>query len=526
MHRSTAVSGACLLLCALGCGPKAPPPAAGTCAADAGAFAGTVQLTTDCVENPTAVAYPAGPACSFPHTPLFASKSLASIPDPGASVCVRPSRTSALATSTQTFCNRRVGSQIAFDVPKGTGSVTVLEQARSGVQDAPVSITDSASKACSAVPNSAAPTRIIDPANRVLLDSPYLGGDPVDAGVWYASLSASTGAMTFPDSAYLLDQVRADGGLPAGRWTLTVDDLANGCSSFSNCAGGSASGAYDVTIIAKPVAAAGTLDVGIYLVSAPGGLTAAAAATAAQSPTTELGRMIQTLQTLYKQAGICLGTVTFYDVPTWAQNRYSVSIDADRTDPCSALDQMFANLSQSGNTLNFFFVASITSSSQGGTMTVGIDGTIPGPATVGGTVHSGAAVSSADLNLPTGPSACGTAIDFTPRGTCGADRVAYIVAHEGGHALGLYHTVEALGDAFDPLSDTPQCSCASCRPSSASATCGSDPKTSYQMSVAACTAGGACLGGDNLMFWQLGAGSMGSLSSQQQQVMRGNPAVQ
>lgn len=525
MHRSTAVLCACILSLALGCGSKAPPPSGGSCTADAGpGFTGTVSLTSDCVDNRTVAPYPTGPSCSFPHTPAFAAKSV-SVKDPGSAVCVRPSHVSSLGKSAQTFCAQRVGTQLSFDVPAGTGSVTVLSQGLPGVQDAPVSITDSASKTCSAIPNAAAPTRIVDPNGRTLLDSPYLGGDPVDAGVYYASLASSTGAMTFPDSAYLLDQVKANGGLPAGRWSLTVDDLANDCSSFSNCTGGSATGVYDVTVIAKPVAAAsGTLDVGIYLVNAPSGLTAAAAAAAAQSPATELGRMVQTLQSIYQKANICLGTVTFYDVPAWAQNRYATSIDADRTEPCSVLDQMFANLSQPGNTLNFFFVASITSSSQGGTMTVGIDGTIPGPSTVGGTVHSGAAVSSADLGVGTGPSGCGSAIDFTPRGGCGADRVAYIVAHEGGHALGLYHTVESLGDAFDPLSDTPQCPCASCKPSSA--TCGTDPKTSYQLSVRDCTASAACGSGDNLMFWQLGTGSQGMLSPQQQQVMRGNPAVQ
>jgi hypothetical protein len=191
---------------------------------------------------------------------------------------------------------------------------------------------------------------------------------------------------------------------------------------------------------------------------------------------------------------------------------------------------MFANLSQPGNnTLNFFFVASITSSSQAGTHTVGIDGTIPGPATVGGTVHSGAAVSSADLGVATGPATatgCGSGIDYSSTG-CGPDRVAYIAAHEGGHALGLYHTVESLGDAFDPLSDTPQCPCATCIPDAGvTQTCGTDPTKSYQLSPKACTASPSCGSGDNLMFWELGAGSTGTLTAQQTQVMRGNPVVQ
>ncbi|HXN55246.1 MAG TPA: hypothetical protein VN874_03180 [Myxococcales bacterium] len=529
MQRTMAVVCACAWFTLLGCGNSGPPATTGgACVADGGpAFAGTMSITSNCVaDHLDAGPFPFKPTCGLPHTPTFTSAPVTTL-DPGSTTCVRPSKISALAQAAQTFCSRGVGTTIFFNVPQGTGSVTVISQAHSGVQDAPVSISDSTTNTCSAAPNSVAPTFVTDPNQRVLLDFPYVTGDPVDAGIYYASLASSTGAMTFPDSAYLLDQVR-DGGLPAGQWNLSVDDLANDCSVFSNCTGGSKTGVYDVTIIAKPMAPpTGTVDVGIYLVNAPGGLTAANAATAAQSSTTELGRMFQTLQTLYGNAGICLGSVTFYDVPSWAQGRYSAGIDADHTEPCSVLDQMFANLSQPGNTLNFFFVASITSSSQAGTTTVGIDGTIPGPSTAGGTVHSGAAVSSADLLTGTGLSGCTSTLpDYA---ACGPDKVAYIAAHEGGHALGLYHTVESLGDAFDPLSDTPQCPCATCIPDAGvTQTCGTDPTKSYQLKPANCLppAPAACGSGDNLMFWEIGTGSTGALSAQQKQVMLGNPVVQ
>src|SRR5262249_2087756 len=38
------------------------------------------------------------------------------------------------------------------------------------------------------------------------------------------------------------------------------------------------------------------------------------------------------------------------------------------------------------------------------------------------------------------------------------DLTAFIIAHETGHQLGLFHTTEYNGLDFDPLPDTPQCS--------------------------------------------------------------------
>jgi hypothetical protein len=530
--RTTAAVCACILLSALGCGSNSPPSGdGGICSADGGSgFGGDTQLTTDCAADSLPDAgYPAFKTCAPTATgsPKFIASQTVAGPSTAVptTTCVRPSKTTALKSVAQTFCKRPVGTQLTFTVPSGTGSVTVVSQAVSS-QDAPVAITSGAS--CTWIPNGTAPTSVIDPNRRVLLDSPYTGGSAEDAGIYYGSLATSTGAMTFPDTTFLIDEVNRNSGLPAGPWTLTVDDLANDCRFFSNCTGGSTTGVYDVTIIAKPVApTSGTIDVGFYLVDTSPSLTAAAAAAAAQSPTTALGRAIQSLETIYSKAGLCLGTVTFYDVQPWARQRFSAGIDADRTEPCGNLDQMFALLSQPGNTLNFFLVSSIISSSQGGLTTVGIDGTIPGPSSVGGGVHSGAAVSIADLDAlssgPTGTSGCLSTVDYR---ACGADKVAYIIAHEGGHWLGLYHTVESLGDTFDPLTDTATCPCSTCRPASATQTCGSDLQKSYQMTTVDCTKSSSCGSGDNLMFWLLGSASTGTLSPQQQQVVRGNPVVQ
>jgi hypothetical protein len=500
MHRSFGPICTAALLASLACGSRNDLPAAwGSC---------------------SVVSPDAGPvvfrACTPPGSPKLVDGQTVGPSSAPSSACVKPVRMAVSNYGVQKFCANSVGTRLSFSVPAGTGSISIVSQANAA-QDS-VTIDDAG------VPNSVAPTSVVDSTGRSLLDTPYTAMEPEDAGIFYGGLSPLTGAMTFPDTSLLLDEVTTKGQLPAGTWSFNVDDLANDCRLFSNCKGGGSGGNYDVTVITKPTPpASGTIDVGIYLVETSGYTSASATAEAA-SPTMPMGRMIQTLGTLLGRAGLCLGTVTFYNVPSWAKSAYSTTIDADKTDPCSTLNQMFANLSQPGNALNLFLVASITSTSQGGTTVVGIDGTIPGPSGVGGTIHSGAAVSIANLGKNMVNCTPGT-LNF---GTCGSDTVAYTAAHEVGHFLGLYHTTEVLGNAFDPLVDTPRCPCATCRPSTAPSTqqCGTDPATSYQMSVAACTASTACGGGDNLMFWVFGSASSGKLTAQQGQVMRGNPALQ
>jgi hypothetical protein len=502
MHRALVVPCTAALLASLACGGKdaAAPgiPTQASCQI-ASPDAGTITFRT----------------CSPPGSPKFVDGRTVGPSSAPSNACVKPVAQLTGNYAWQKFCANGVGTPISFTVPPGTGSISILSQAYAA-QDS-VLIDDGG------VSNSVAPTGVRDSNGRRLLDTPYTAQDPVDAGIFYGGLSPSTGEMTFPDTSLLLDEVTKNRQLPAGTWSFTVDDLANDCRLFSNCAGGGSGGRYDVTVITKPLApSTGTLDVGIYLVGSNGYTSATAAADAA-TPATPMGRMIQTLEGLLGKGGLCLGTITFYSVPSWAQSAYATTIDADKTDPCSTLNQMFANLSQPGNAVNFFLVSSITSTSKGGTTVVGVDGTIPGPSGAGGTIHSGAAVSTVDLRAGSANCLAGS-VNF---GGCGADRVAYIAAHEAGHWLGLYHTTEELGDAFDPLADTAMCPCATCRPPTAKNACSPPTSaTSYQMMVSDCTASTSCGGGDNLMFWLFGASSTGNLSAQQGQVMRGNPVVQ
>lgn len=77
------------------------------------------------------------------------------------------------------------------------------------------------------------------------------------------------------------------------------------------------------------------------------------------------------------------------------------------------------------------------------------------------------------------------------------------LAHEIGHMLGLFHTVEVDGSVRDPFSDTAKC------------TIDHDTNGNGFLEVIEC----ATEGGDNLMFPTVSAQST-KLSAQQQKVLR------
>jgi hypothetical protein len=434
--------------------------------------------------------------------------------------CVKTVQCSALpAGQMQVLGTHAVGEEVQFDVPEGTASLSVVSQA--------VGANDTITFQGTDIDNSAVPTLLKGPDGTVIYDdTASIPGttDPLPAlSAIFAGGSASTGAFTIPNTSKLLTQT-ATNGLPAGRWRLTVNDYAAECTlpalSGSCTFGATTANRYDVQVLLRPgpLPATGAIDVAFYIVASGGTLTAASAVTRP-----DVARMVRTLSKIYGGAGICLSKVTFYDLPAWAQSKYASGISADRTGPCDDLSQMFT-LSQPGNTLDFFLVQDImATSNQGGTV-VGIDGTIPGPSSLGGTVHSGAAVSLADLDAGT---CAGDAIDLAH---CGADMVGYIAAHEGGHWLGLFHTSEATGDSFDAAADTPLCQCnATCVGATRAAKCGSAGGANPTLVTASdCRQAtiATCQGTDNLMFWQVDQRfSIGNVSPQQGQVMRANPVV-
>ena len=373
------------------------------------------------------------------------------------------------------------------------------------------------------VPNSVVPLIVKDPSGATFYDdNAPLPDDISTALAVYDDLSPSTGAFSVPNTSAALSLFA--GGVPPGTWSFTVSDFANECANpppgLACVSGASTTSTYDITVVTRPgpVPAQAPVDVGIYLVT-----NNFTAATAEVSP--GFTRMISTLQTIYSRAGLCLGNVTLYDVPTWAKARFATGVSADKTGPCDELDQMFT-LSLPGNALNFFFVDDITQPASGGGVgsVVGIDGTIPGPSSFSGTVHSGAVVNASNI----GRGVCGSSIDFN---RCGSDVTAYIAGHEGGHYMGLYHPTEAFGDFFDPIADTGTCDCRQCAPVASRAKCAANNPTlppgqvPTEVTGTDCNKGGACDGSQFLMFWLLDDSSFGTFSPQQGQVVRGNPAV-
>lgn len=467
--------------------------------------------------------FPASRTCTPPGTRQVVNGGTVG-PATAPTTCQKPVQASSLTgLQKQAFGTHNVNDVIHFTVPANTGGVTIVQQA--------VSATEAVTYQGQSIANASVPTALKNPAGALLYDDNAAPpADGTTAKVWYALASPVTGVMTLPNTTAMLNDL-SGGTFPAGQWSVTVNDYANECGSTSGCSGGDANGKYDVSVLLRPgpVPASGTVDVAFYLVS--NSHTAASAIANAK-----MTRMLDTLATIYGRAGLCLGKVTFYDVPAWAKTKYATGVKADKTGPCDELDQMFT-LSKTGeNTLNFFLVDDIgqTGSSGGGTI-VGIDGAIPGPSSVGGTVKSGAVVNVSDLAA----GVCSGTINFM---SCGADSVAYITAHEGGHWMGLYHTTESIGGLWDPLSDTPKCECnATCVGSTAAAKC-CDPNTGQYPDHTACDANmtrlngtscnstgttkPTCQGADLLMFWLIDSTSKGNFSAEQGKVVRSNPIVQ
>jgi hypothetical protein len=439
-----------------------------------------------------------------------------------AAVCLRPVVPSSLsAPQLIAFGPQAVGNKLSFNVPANTGSITIVQQAIS----AGLNITYQGS----VLDNSAVPDQLRFPDGGLAYDdinqsdpaSPDGGVEPANHYAYFGGGTPSTGTFTIPNTS-----TSVAAGVPSGNnWSFLVNDYAFECTKISGCSSGTSSAdTYDVSVLLRPLPQGSNLDVNFYIVANATNSTGQPF-TAANAPADlAVKRMLKTFGSLYLAAGINLRIVNFYDTSAADRSRFGTHINADKIGPCDELDQMMLlSAAHPGNTMNLFLVQSITSNSpsQGGTI-VGIDGTIPGPSSYSGTVHSGAAVSLADLFQ----GVCGPNTDPS---NCGADAVAYISAHETGHFLGLFHTTELTGDYFDPIADTAKCPCLSCATTSDLPNCQKHTSSSPTLSADRCNGSPPnCGGADNLMFWQLYSTniSKGKLTAQQAAVMQLNPLVQ
>ena len=412
-----------------------------------------------------------------------------------------------------------VGETVTFSIPPGTGSVTILQQGTE--QLAARTVTWGGAL----IDNTVVPLTVsvggvtFFDDNVIPPDDPADWGSPDGTGIGaiYSYIpSPWTGAMTVPNTTNALNYLAANGGVPAGTWSVVVNDYVAECQAIGSpgCVVGDGTtsypaGRYDLQVLVKPgpVASAGAMDVNLYLVT-----NRYTPASAAADPS--MTRMRETLATYMARAGITLGAVTFVDADAAVKARYASGVDVDDLTPCGEVATVL-RLAPPGNAMTLFLVNSLNSQ-QGGYTVVGQDGTIPGPASVGGTVASGALVSIANLTFTSNPTACQGAISLSG---CGADFTAYIGAHESGHFLGLYHVTESSGTLFDPVKDTPTCQLGLCAP-------GQTDVINSDCAKQLIDPANPCGGGDNLMFWLVDkALSTGSISAQQASIVRASPTV-
>jgi hypothetical protein len=433
--------------------------------------------------------------------------------------CRKPVAASALpAAQVQELGTFDVGTQVPFDIPAGTSAFALVSQAETAA-----AVLDFQGEI---VANAPAPSPLQTPAGGVFFDFTrqnfIINGtappDPTEVLLYDRIFinPAVTGALVFPDTSPGV-ALALDGGLQSGSWSLKVDDLARICPLIDGCdAGASAPGRYKMTLVTRPgpIPSLGRIDLAIYLVTTSGPTAVAAPTNAA------MVRFASRLGALFAPAGICVGTITFYDVPTWARNAYASLSVGDAQDPCGDYRQLLTLVSPGSGAMSLYFLDEIIDPGQNGGTTVGYDGAIPGPPTFTGTVAGGAVVSAAGLE--SGAASCSSS--YLPI-DCGSDQVATIAAHETGHFLGLYHPTDFQGTTFDPLTDTPACVCSACAAPAERASCASGgAPTTVDRSV--CLRGTQlCGGADYLMFWQVSTASRGLLSADEAVVMRASPQV-
>jgi hypothetical protein len=481
-----------------------------------------------CVSGRCAAALP-GAACPSPGSVPFERGAQAGPDDaptpPADPPCALPVRAVSpeFTGAVQELGAHAAGTALEFQVPQGTASFTLLAQEVDGsaadTVDFPIGGGDVVSAA-----NPPGFTSVTAPGGALWFDwTAPTQADDSGALAEYAGFLAGEGQMTVPNTSRALDLVRSAGTVAPGSWRFTVTDLAHACGA-AGCTAPQGSGTYDVKVLTRPGApsATATLDLDFYFVSDDPARRDLTAEHALADPATDpvafhFRRLVTQLGRTFSAAGLCLGRVRVHDVPGWARTEFH-DLDIDTSGPCSPMSRL-STLAVEGSGIHLFLVDSlVTAGGTSGATVVGIDGSIPGPSAVPGTVGSGAAVVLADFQQEIVPGACqgGLRID-----ACGTDRVAYVAAHEAGHWLGLFHTSESSGTLFDPLADTARCECSKCAPPNQRDACAKGSVSLFSSSCASDPCGGAA----NLMFWLVDPHyARGELTPEQGEVMRYNPA--
>jgi len=182
----------------------------------------------------------------------------------------------------------------------------------------------------------------------------------------------------------------------------------------------------DVTVkvyYRKAIPAASSLDLNLYF-------TGAGSITATSAPTNMfIQDAITALRGIYAQAGVTVGTVSYHAAS--ARFQTITGFDGSGRD----LEDLFEESNGNGRGLHFFFVDRFMGGFPGATV-AGIAGGLPGAPDHVGSLGAGVAVSISAANGDPGI-------------------LAHVMAHEGGHWLGLFHTSEITG-TLDQHPETPE----------------------------------------------------------------------
>ena len=245
----------------------------------------------------------------------------------------------------------------------------------------------------------------------------------------------------------------------------------------------------DVQLTALARERAGTrLDLNVYYVGARG-----LSPEGARGPA-PIAAALEEVERIYEPAGIVIGDVRQTLISGELLMRGSPLPDAQASEGFTRLRSQYQVLPQlpellrlsagaANVALDVFFVADIDA--QGGADVGGIAGGTPVAFGMHGTPGSGIVIAT-DMYL----------------GADAPTQLGRTLAHELGHALGLFHTSEVDGLVVDPLPDTPAC------------TLQQDRDKSGSLDAEEC----AAHGGDNLMFSTSEAGTQ--LTPQQAEILR------
>lgn len=280
-----------------------------------------------------------------------------------------------------------------FDVPPGTRTVTLFAEGREGALYIFDRVIDGAGARWV---DPAPPGRPIADADRALLPfpGPYLSPNRTAWGDVVATAMLPNNPAVAPAPGTWTARIAVSPPLFQGE---TVDAI--------------------VQLEAGPVAPRGRLDLHFHFTGAGNW----SADTAPGDP--DFRRMLNVVTVLLRDVGIDVGATSYTDVPVVTRD-ISAQQDLNR----------LLRLSARGDGVSVFFVGRIEDA-RGGPM-AGIAGAVPASSGLAESGANGIAISRQ--------------LAMDPR------ELAMTVTHEIGHALGLFHTVEAGTPYVDQLADTPE----------------------------------------------------------------------